>query len=185
MKKIILLGPPSAGKTSIRKFFFEDTPIAELLKPLSLEPTIGVSWHNYELYNTKIGVVDTSGQEILNISSEEYIFIGADAVIFIFDVLQFQESKLLQLEFINYLVEIVARRDVLEENYDIYVFVHKMDVVEQGKVEETKSKISSTIIKGMKDKFGSDMRLKINFTSINKAIVDSTYNLLKNIVQSG
>ncbi|MCP4762192.1 MAG: hypothetical protein GY870_10450, partial [archaeon] len=100
MKKIILIGPPSSGKTSIRMYFFEDIPSSEILKPPSLEPTMGVNWFNYELYESEIGVVDTSGQEITSIITEDegYLFIGADAVIFMFDITQFLESKLLQSE---------------------------------------------------------------------------------------
>ncbi|MHA1727295.1 MAG: Rab family GTPase [Promethearchaeota archaeon] len=189
MKKIIFIGPPSAGKTSTRLYFFEDIPISEIIKPLALEPTMGINWFNYDVYDTKLGIVDTSGQEILSITSEAdgYLFIGADVIIYMFDVSQYLESELLKMEFMDYLMEIIARRDVLEENYEIYVFVHKVDLINHKKktLKEIESEIFDDIIGVLKKKFnGSDMQVKIHFTSLHPVLVDSTYELLKKIVQS-
>ena len=186
MKKIIFVGPPSAGKTSVRLYFFENTPISEIFKPLALEPTIGINWFNYELYNTKLGIVDTSGQEILSLIAEEngYLFIGADIVIFMFDVSQFRESELLRLEFMDYLTEIIARRELLEENYEIHVFVHKIDLVERAQQDEIKTGISNHIFSVLKEKFASDAQIKIHFTSLNPVLVDETYETLKKIIKS-
>lgn len=186
MKKIIFVGPPSAGKTSVRLYFFENTPISEILKPLSLEPTIGVNWFNYELYNTKLGVVDTSGQEILSLIAEEngYLFIGADIVIFIFDISQFKESELLRLEFMDYLTEIITRRELLGENYEIHVFVHKIDLIEREQQDEIKTEMRYHIFSVLKEKFSSDAQIKIHFTSLNPVLVDETYEILKKIIKS-
>jgi GTPase SAR1 family protein len=185
MKKIIFIGPPSAGKTSVRLYFFENTPITEILKPLNVEPTMGINWFNYELYDTKLGIVDSSGQEIWSLLAEEngYLFIGADIVIFMFDVTQFNGSELLRLEFMNYLKEIIARREVLEENYEIHVFVHKIDLVERDQQDKIKTEISGHIFSVLKEKFSSDAQIKIHFTSLNPVLVDETYALLKKIIK--
>ncbi|MHA1369439.1 MAG: hypothetical protein ACTSRA_07000, partial [Promethearchaeota archaeon] len=60
-KKIIFIGPPGAGKTTLRKIFFEYEFADKLLKH-DLEPTYGLESIIVD-YGEKIGVFDLAGQE--------------------------------------------------------------------------------------------------------------------------
>jgi GTPase SAR1 family protein len=102
LKKIILIGPPEAGKTSIRRFFFEGIPAPELLeKPEAA--SVGFKYNNYEYlfsypiekegiipekFPIQLSLVDTAGQELekwLTIMKER-VFGETDIILFVFDI---------------------------------------------------------------------------------------------------
>ena len=78
IKKIVFVGPPASGKTSIRRFFFEGIPADDILQT-SESPTIGVKYNRYnyvcaapiekkgktvEKIPVEVVMLDTSGQEL-------------------------------------------------------------------------------------------------------------------------
>ncbi len=60
-KKIIFVGPPGAGKTTLRKVFFEGESSSKLLD-YALEPTHGKESVILQL-SEDVGVFDLAGQE--------------------------------------------------------------------------------------------------------------------------
>ncbi|MHA1728999.1 MAG: ADP-ribosylation factor-like protein [Promethearchaeota archaeon] len=182
MKKIIFIGPPEAGKTSIRLFFFENYPVVKILKLNSFEPTRGTNWYNYDTDDTTIGVVDTSGQEILNILEDEVLFQGTDSVIFMFDVSQYLESLIVKEEFTQYLLEIISSREIGEERYNIFVLVHKMDMIEDDLVDEIAEDIEKAIMNSIINKFGNNQNVRIYFTSLFPEPIEKTRRALEEIV---
>ena len=58
-KKIVIIGPPNAGKTTLRKIFFEGENSTSLLEN-SLEPTHGVESIILKL-KEEIGIFDLAG----------------------------------------------------------------------------------------------------------------------------
>lgn len=100
--KVAFLGPPAAGKTTIRKCLFEGTSPDELLAR-SEPPTIGMKFTRYQYMfseaagdGTKnprtvpvdIALVDTAGQELekwLHASARD-VFSGCSVVFYLFDV---------------------------------------------------------------------------------------------------
>ena len=101
IKKVLFLGPAEAGKTSLRKFFFEGVPATQLLKESEL-PTVGLKYLKYDYmysFPTKekddrekiplsLSVVDSAGQNLKEWLTErkERVFPGSDIIFFIFDV---------------------------------------------------------------------------------------------------
>ncbi len=181
-KKIIFTGPPFAGKTSIRLFFFEKTHPIDILSPNSIEPTRGIHWINYT--NTgydELGVCDSSGQEIMQVIRDEDLFQGSDIVIFQFDVTDFEYEELKQ-DYLNYLMQLMMIREQLEEDYEIIVFCHKIDLIKREDLKEIKNKIKNIILKAITDQFGYHTNTSIFFTSIKSFHADYTHNLLSKIV---
>ena len=102
VKKILLFGPPEAGKTTLRKFIFEGVPPGRLVDEPEL-PTIGITYnrygyvHYYPFYKPgktpekvplNLIVFDSSGQEMdrwLD-ESKESVFGQTDLLLFIFDI---------------------------------------------------------------------------------------------------
>ena len=60
--KIVLIGPPGTGKTTIKKVYFEMANPLMLLEH-TLEPTKGINSCVYSIFDVSLGVFDLAGQE--------------------------------------------------------------------------------------------------------------------------
>ena len=69
-KKVIFIGPPGTGKTTIKKIFFEMVSPLKLLKN-TLDPTRGINSSIHSFFNLDLGVFDLAGQENENWFSKE------------------------------------------------------------------------------------------------------------------
>jgi len=86
-KKIILCGPPSAGKTTLKQVFFEKANPLRLLNT-TLEPTKGFERSIYHQLNNELALFDLGGQENNRwFGSDQEIFRGADFILYICPVL--------------------------------------------------------------------------------------------------
>ncbi len=85
-KKIIFVGPPEAGKTTLRKIFFEGENRKELLE-FGLEPTHGNENILLNLSET-VGVFDLAGQENQRWleTDERSIFYDSEIIIIVLDI---------------------------------------------------------------------------------------------------
>nr|MDO8112185.1 Rab family GTPase [Candidatus Sigynarchaeota archaeon] len=64
-KKIVLIGPMAAGKTTFKRVFFEDANPLQLVN-CSIEPTRGIENKAYRYFSQTIAVWDLAGQELDN-----------------------------------------------------------------------------------------------------------------------
>ena len=177
--RIVFIGPPEAGKTSIRKFFFDGIPAGELLnKPEP--PSIGMKYSNYtylfthpiekdgeepEKFPFKLSLLDTSGQEIVKWLTEEKenVFNDSTHIFFICDA-----ADWLNEDWKNTLLELVGKinkeRINLAPNALLHVIVHKFDKVSDqfDKIKEFKDKIKLEL----QDYFFKEHKLLLDFNVI-------------------
>lgn len=180
-KKFIFTGPPNAGKTSLRLFFFEKTSPTEILLPKSIEPTRGVNWVSYKHSGHNLGVCDCSGQEIDQILKDSDLFSGSDAIIYQFDVsdLNVEERK---KEYLDYLIQLIKIKKEVDEDFDIFILCHKIDLIKENKLETTKEDIINMIINKVMKEFGDDCGIIIRFTSLHANFTEYTHELLERII---
>ena len=155
-KKLILVGPPASGKSSIILTTFGYVEPEVILKA-ALEPTRGIEVSNFQWRNLQIGVFDLAGQELETwfMKENEYIFPATDELLVIFDC---KESK-------KKIIEILHRIIALIDHYDIpytYVLLHKIDLLASDKKRE---KLIENIKKAINKKFGND-KIRVFGTSI-------------------
>mgnify|MGYP006288682239 CR=1 FL=1 len=144
LKKIILLGPPEAGKTSIRRFFFEGIPAPELLENPEAA-SVGFRYNNYEYlfsypiekegiipekFPIQLSLVDTAGQELEKwlTTMRERVFGETDIILFVFDVsIWFSNSKKEEIKSLLKRVEEV--RGLTAPMASLNVIAHKYDKI--------------------------------------------------------
>lgn len=169
-KKIIFVGPPGAGKTTLRKVFFEGESSSNLLD-YALEPTHGKESVILQL-SEDVGVFDLAGQENTRWfeTDDKEIFYDTKILIVVIDITTDHEKI---LEFIRKVIKI---RNELTPTAIIYILIHKIDLVAQKTIKTLKYKIS--------DEIGEEKLVKIAFTSIQKIYFPSTFSLFMDILDT-
>ena len=113
-KKVIIVAPSGAGKTTLRKVFFEGENSKKLME-YALEPTYGEESLIFRLpgLNEDLGIFDLAGQENerwLN-SEEKSIFYDAKIILVVIDIKS-------ELDFIvSFIRKILKRFLLLTELY--------------------------------------------------------------------
>ncbi|MFX0099774.1 MAG: hypothetical protein ACFFCS_09335 [Candidatus Hodarchaeota archaeon] len=196
VKKIVFFGPPAAGKTSLRKFLFEGVAADDLMK--NPEPaSIGLKFNRYEyVYSYPIemkddepekvpinmALVDTAGQELERwlTDSKHKVFGGADVVLFIFDVQDWDDE--MKREYILDLITFTNdTRIELAPDSEFHILAHKIDKI-QDKVEsmeKLKNKLKQDIQDYIFKKNNVLLDLDVQLTSIQSEFKrDSFFKLL-------
>ncbi|MFX1393032.1 MAG: GTPase [Promethearchaeota archaeon] len=168
-KKIVFVGPPKAGKTTLRKVFFEAKNPSNLLK-FSLEPTRGQETIILNL-NENIGIFDLAGQENEQWLREDNnsIFFNTQLIIVVIDVLTPIEQI---LSFVN---KVLAICNGLNPFPAIYLLIHKIDLVDKTKIRELKYQLNNAL--------GNTNHLKTLFTSIKKEFFTETFSIFITILK--
>ena len=169
-KKIIFVGPPGVGKTTLRKIFFEYESAEQLMK-YALDPTYGAESIVLNL-GQKVGIFDLAGQENekwLN-SNESEIFINTTYIITVVEVSSSIDSIL------NFINRVVKVRETFCPQALILLLVHKIDLIDESMLKDTKAKLS-VVLRDIK-------KIKIEYTSINKAYFLKTLVVFKNIIKA-
>jgi len=171
-KKIVFVGPPNTGKTTIKKVFFEMVSPLKLLKN-SLDPTRGINSSIYSFFELDLGVFDLAGQENENwFSKDSNIFNHANLIICVLDISRYLREI---IEFIGDVIRI--QKDLKLINCSIAILLHKIDLIEPLYLQQKLKAINDYLIKKKKQ----DMSSHIYPTSITKKYFLETYDIISQL----
>ncbi len=175
-KKILLLGRPGTGKSSIKKIVFEgESPKNLIYHPL--DPTRGITPSIYSWLDLKLGVFDTSGQELDNLlkdtNERALAFEDSDIILYLVD---FPIWVIHSDEILKHIQDIKKIIDENKYNSQLVIYFHKIDLIDKSTREQDLQKISDTINKKVKT--------KVYFTSIYTELIYTTYNAFYEILSS-
>jgi len=177
-KKILLLGRAGTGKTSIKKIIFEGVePKVLLLNPL--EPTRGISPNVYSWLDLKLGIFDSSGQELSYLLNNEddsdflLAFKSTDIIVYVMDYTLWHIKKDDIESDIKKISQIILKRDLKTK---LVLFVHKIDLIEEQDY--------NNIVNEIKDNFQRNFSIDIQFTSIHPKWIYSLYNAFYDLLSS-
>ncbi|MHA1149693.1 MAG: hypothetical protein ACTSR8_15770 [Promethearchaeota archaeon] len=168
-KKIIFVGPPGTGKTSLRKVFFEGENSKRILN-YSLKPTYGEESIILDIQE-KIGIFDLAGQENdtwLQLTDDS-IFIGSKIIIIVLSCIAPIETN---IEFIKKVIDL---RNSLSPDSLIYILIHKIDLISEREVNDMK------LI--LQDRLYYYNHIHLAFTSIHKDFFPYTFSLFIDILR--
>ncbi|MGQ4873419.1 MAG: hypothetical protein ACP6IY_05020 [Promethearchaeia archaeon] len=172
-KKIILTGPPGAGKTTIKKVFFDCVNPIKLLEQ-SLEPTRGVDSNIYSFFDAQLGVFDLAGQENENwFSRDKDIFKDSSLILCVFDIRNSLKTIITFLRDVYKLKNELRLYDCL-----IYTFLHKIDLKTPSYVFNKLNAIKSFF----KIKCPELYSINIYKTSIEKRFFFDTFSILLDVI---
>ncbi|MFX1364389.1 MAG: GTPase domain-containing protein [Promethearchaeota archaeon] len=172
-KKIIFVGPPNAGKTTLRKVFFEGESSSKLLE-YALDPTYGEESLILRLpgLNEDIGIFDLAGQENKRWleTDEKRIFYDTKLILVVIDIKSNND------EIINFVRKVIDLRNDLTPSTFIFVLLHKIDLVSEKKIREIRSII--------KNSFSNDTLINFRFTSLKKEYFHQTFSYFIEIMKT-
>lgn len=173
-KKLVLVGPPGVGKSTIKEIFFDKQSPTRLLEA-PLEPSRGINSESYSFFNSHLGIFDLAGQENRSWFSKKgsEIFEKSNAIICIFDINNSLES------IIEFLIKIHRiREDLSLQNCFFFAFLHKTDKVNPSYVNQK--------IRRLQEFFSSQKVMGDDFqifgTSITKNFFYTTFYTISEIL---
>jgi len=175
-KKLLIIGFPAAGKTCIKKSFFDKVDPNALLGVSTPEPTRGLVHFIYSWFNAEIGILDSSGQEFnsyISGDNEESInaFEGSDIIIYVFDVINWKDQE---DDVIENLKKIIKTKEALSPaNSKIYAFCHKIDLLSDPD--------KKSILK-VKDILEKQLHIKASFSSIQPEYIHTLFRSMELIL---
>jgi small GTP-binding protein len=171
-RKILFIGPPGSGKTTIKKVFFDMANPFKLLET-PLEPTRGINSRLYSLFNLKIGVFDLAGQENKNwFGQDKDIFNDANVIICVIDVNTYIKEI---FEFLKNLYDLYRIKNFNQSNF--ILFFHKIDLSDRLYLQHKLKTLQDFLEKENIEIF----KEKIYTTSISKDFFLDTYDIIAEI----
>ncbi|MHA1728491.1 MAG: hypothetical protein ACTSWY_07135 [Promethearchaeota archaeon] len=167
--KIVFLGPSGVGKTSLKKIFFEHSNPIDLIQK-SLEPTFGVETTFYDL-KTTIAVHDLAGQQLNEwLGPSNNVFKESDLIICVLNSKSsWQKNEKLWKEIND------IRKQLCPES-KLFIFYHKIDLLNEEERNSLESKIKST--------FNGQETIHAYSTSITKNFFIKTFRIFISLMKS-
>jgi len=167
------VGPSGAGKTTLRKLFFEGENSNKLLE-YALEPTYGEESLILRLpgISEDIGIFDLAGQENerwFN-TNENSIFIKTEVILVILDITASLD------EILTFIKKVLEVRTNLTPKTVIYVLLHKIDLVTQKRIRDINA--------GINGAFPAENDIKFLFTSLKKKYFTQTFSYFIEIMKT-
>ena len=122
-KKLVLVGPAAAGKTTFKRVFFENANPLQLLNE-GLDPTRGIENTVVKCFSEMIAVWDLAGQELHEwLNERNDVFQDTDVIVCMLDASQ----KL--RENTSFLINLLKVRQEISPNSEFFVLLNKCDMV--------------------------------------------------------
>ncbi|GAB4326950.1 MAG: hypothetical protein Kow0069_33690 [Promethearchaeota archaeon] len=173
--KIVVVGPPAAGKTTLKRVYFEHANPLRLLET-KLEPTTGVEVGSYHQFNSEVGVFDLAGQENRRWFEEEpEIFDRADVVVCVLPV---TDDALSLVEFAEKVLEVRAAKC---PDSRVFVLLHKVDLVSPIRVVK-KHRVLNAALEPLET--GAFPVAETHRTSIARPYFFQTFNVFTKIIRA-
>lgn len=171
VEKILFMGRPSMGKTTIKKVVFEkENPDDLILFPL--DATISTKYSVYDFMDLKLSLLDTAGQSLpIYLSDKDKqmeIFGDTSILIYIFDYNIWLSNPQDVLDDIKTIYKII---EIDENGAKFFLFFHKIDLVYHVN-EELLSLLKSRVL----NQLDLPVELPIYFTSLHPKLIFSIYN---------
>jgi GTPase SAR1 family protein len=154
MVKVLMLGPPASGKTSIRYCFFKGIDAESVMKQPP-EPTVREE-ERFDHIDFFLRIVDLGGQksfmETWSGDKEEELFKAVDVIIFVVDAADTYHRNVLRA--IRMLQGVVSSVSKYSPEARVHILLHKMDIAGTGDAlkfftEEFNKAISSSPLEQM------------------------------------
>lgn len=175
--KIAFVGKPEMGKTTIKKVVFEGVDPNKLAL-FPLEATVGLSRSVHEFMDLKISLLDTPGQSLQVMLSDEErqinYFENASVIIYIFDFPSWIENS---QSIIDDIVSIYNILKKLKISAKLILFLHKVDLLIDKKIGSRLDIIKRHI----GNQLNLPEEISVYFTSLHPNLIYTVYNALSDI----
>jgi GTPase SAR1 family protein len=127
-KKLVLVGPAAAGKTTFKRVFFENANPLQLLNE-GLDPTRGIENTVLNCFSEMIAVWDLAGQELHAwLDERNEVFQDADVIVCMLDASQKLRDNA------SFLINLLKVRQEISPNSGVFVLLNKCDMVPENEV---------------------------------------------------
>ena len=178
--KIVFIGKPEMGKTTLKKVIFEGEDPNELIL-FPLEATIGIKYSIHEFMDSKVSLIDAPGQSLQIILEDEQkqliVFGDSSAIIYVFDYPTWIADSQDVLDDIRKIYEINKK---LESGAKIILFFHKVDLLIKKKIGSMLALIKRQIVRQL----DLPEEIPIYFTSLHPNLIYTTFNAISNTIST-
>ncbi|MHA1731023.1 MAG: ADP-ribosylation factor-like protein [Promethearchaeota archaeon] len=173
-RKIVFFGPPAAGKTTLKKIFFEKANPVRLLEE-SLEPTTGFETSLTRALDEEIGIFDLGGQENERwLGKDRGVFRDSDLILSVFPV----TAPLGDV--VKFLIKLFEVRRTQCPGARVILLLHKVDLLDDFKSFRRTHELASVLKNKFPEIHGN---LRVYRTSIASRFFLKTLRVFQEIIE--